>query len=745
MKLDWRQVPWRALLGVLGGAGAMWAASAGAVPEGLGEAASGTRAIEAAQADDWIADAYALLDRGQVSAATRAFGAGLQQCSFAADPRRQALAENGLAAALLAAGRIDDARRAVDRARSLASAAGDAATLARVELTSGNLLALHGSSEAAVDAFRRAAEHAGVAGERTVRAKALLNQARLAQSLGKVDATDRLLEAARAEIPSLPESADRAALLIGAGEISSRVANMLAPPSTARADVAVALLRRGLDTARAIGDDRLASHALGEIGAILERRHVYAEALAYTLAAGFAAQAADVPGLEFRWDWQAGRILRRQGRDDAALDAYRRALHTLQRTRDDVACDLRARGVGTRTTIGPLFAEAADLVLRRSGIASGDEAVQAMLREARGITERAKVEELQDYFQDDCVTALSARTIALDESAAGTAVVYPIVLPDRLELLVGIGKRLHRVTVDVSAAALEQDVRGFRRALQRFRGNEFLPYAQRLYGRLIRPIDALLAEGAIDTLVFVPDQFLRTIPMAPLHDGTRFLVERYAVATTPGLTLTDPRALEARDSRMFVGGLTEAVQGFPALPAVAQEMAQLQAIYGATVLKDADFTSGRLTGEFGSTSFRIVHIATHGKIEADVRKSFLLTHDGRLTMDDLDRLIGLKKHSRTPVELLTLSACETALGDDRSALGLAGIAVKAGARSAVATLWSISDDATAVLMPELFRQLKTGTTTRAQALQRAQRHTLADARFAHPGFWAPFLLIGAWL
>jgi CHAT domain-containing protein len=747
MKNGWRLVGWGLLLGALSGAVGIWPADgcAGAVAEGRREAVPGNRSIEKREVDDPFAEAYWLLDRGQVNAAIRAFEAGLQQGRSAADPRRQSLAENGLATALLATGRIDDARRAVERARALAATASDAAALARIEITSGNLLALHGSPESALDAYRRAAELAGATLERAIRGKALLNQARLAQSLRRIEEAGKLLDDARAEILPLPNSAERAALLIGAGEVADRLANASRPQPMASDGAAIDLLHRGLDTARAIGDDRLVSYALGEIGAILERRQAYAEALGYTLAAGFAAQAADVPTLGSRWDWQAGRVLRRLGRDDAALDAYRRAIHALQRGRDDVGCDLRAKGVGVRAAIGSLFVEAADLVLQRARIAPGGEAVQALLREAREITERAKSEELQDYFQDDCVTALGARIISLDELATGTAVIYPIVLPDRLELLVAIGSRLDRVTVDVSAAALELDVRGFRRALQRFRGSEFLPYAQRLYDRLIRPIDSLLASGAVDALVFVPDQFLRTIPMAPLHSGTQFLIERYAVATTPGLTLTDPRPLEARNSRVFAGGLTQAVQGFPPLPAVAAELAQLQVMYGATVLQDSEFTSHRLAAELEGGPYRIVHIATHGRIEADVRKSFLLTHDARLTMDDLDRLIGLKKHSRTPVELLTLSACETALGDDRSALGLAGIAVKAGARSAVATLWSISDDATTVLMLEFFRQLRTGTTSRALALQRAQRHTLADSRFAHPGYWAPFLLIGGWL
>lgn len=97
------------------------------------------------------------------------------------------------------------------------------------------------------------------------------------------------------------------------------------------------------------------------------------------------------------------------------------------------------------------------------------------------------------------------------------------------------------------------------------------------------------------------------------------------------------------------------------------------------------------------------------------------------------------------MELLTLSACQTAAGDDRAALGLAGVAVKAGARSALATLWFINDQATALLITEFYHQLRDPDLSKAKALQRAQLILLNDRRYQHPGYWSPFLLIGNWL
>ena len=114
-------------------------------------------------------------------------------------------------------------------------------------------------------------------------------------------------------------------------------------------------------------------------------------------------------------------------------------------------------------------------------------------------------------------------------------------------------------------------------------------------------------------------------------------------------------------------------------------------------------------------------------------------------MERLDHCIGLFRYRDEPLELLTLSACETAAGDDRAALGLAGIAVKAGARSALATLWYINDQASSELVAEFYRQLKKPGMSRGKALQLAQLKLLNDPRYKHPCYWAPFLLINNWL
>ena len=114
-------------------------------------------------------------------------------------------------------------------------------------------------------------------------------------------------------------------------------------------------------------------------------------------------------------------------------------------------------------------------------------------------------------------------------------------------------------------------------------------------------------------------------------------------------------------------------------------------------------------------------------------------------MDALETYMANTKFRKNPIELLTLSACQTAVGDEKAALGLGGIAVKAGARSALATLWYINDYASSKLIQEFYINLKDAKNSKAVALQAAQLSLIKDARFKHPSYWAPFLLIGNWL
>jgi len=291
-----------------------------------------------------------------------------------------------------------------------------------------------------------------------------------------------------------------------------------------------------------LGDSLAHSYALGHLASLYESKRQYQEALNLTRRAIFSAQLVVAPEALFQWHWQAGRLMKKLGQPDEAIAAYRRAVYALQSIRSELTSAYGSTPASFRESIGPVYFELADLLLQRSASLAAPEQ-EKYLREARDAVELFKVGELRDYFRDDCVDAARSRVKGLEIVSKTAAVIYPIILPDRTELLVSLPKGLKRFVAPVSAEGLTREVRAFREFLEKRSTLEFLPHAQQLYDWLIRPLEPALVESSIDTLVFVPDGPLRTIPVSALHDGKEYLISKFAVATTPSLTLTDPRPL----------------------------------------------------------------------------------------------------------------------------------------------------------------------------------------------------------
>jgi CHAT domain-containing protein len=464
----------------------------------------------------------------------------------------------------------------------------------------------------------------------------------------------------------------------------------------------------------------------------------------------FLAQQVDAADLLYRWEWLRGRLARASGDREAAVAAYRRAVQALEAVRQDVPVEYVDGRSSFRETVGPLYFELADLLLQSSARLRNDPAaVAGLLREARSTVETLKTAEIRDYFKNQCLAAPEASRASLEAivTARRTAALYPILLPDRVELLLSFPDgRQAQVTSRVGEATLARTVRELRTALETLGTREYLEPAQRVYDWLIRPLEAELAAREIATLVVVPDGVLRTVPFAALHDGKGFLVARYAIATVPGLTLVDPKPIARQPALALLSGLSKPVQGYPGLPFVTGELDGLSRLTGGgTVLEDEDFRLARVEQALKTVPYSVVHIASHGEFSSDPAKTYILTYDGRLTLDRLEGVVKYSEFRDQPLELLTLSACRTAAGDDRAALGLAGVAIKAGARSAVASLWFINDEAASRLITLFYERLKAPGTSKAQALREAQLELIKDRRFRHPGYWSPFLVIGNWL
>ncbi len=663
-----------------------------------------------------------------------------------ADAAQLAAIHGAIGNALLALGPPALAREHLGRAVALARSAQAHALLAATLVNLGNLDASSGHDAEATAAYREAAALAQKAGDRALEARALLNAARSGLSAGVAsDAARGELERGAKLSQELSGSREQAQLLLAAGRIYARLA---AAPGTAAGrylERAHVLLGRADAVAEAAGDARTRSYALGYLGALYEASGRTDEALALTRRALFLAQEANAPEALYRWHWQCGRLLRAKGERTEALAAYQQAVTVLRAIRFELAHGYAAGEGSFRETLGPIFFELVDLLLETAPPAADAAAHQARLLEVREVMEQLKAAELRDYFRDECVDALEAKVESLHQVSPSAVVIYPVVLPDRLELLLTSSGGVQRATIAVGAEQLGSEVRRLRFLLEKRTTRQFLPHAQRLYDWLIRPFEAEIAARGADTLVFVPDGPLRTIPLSALHDGKRFAIERWAVAISPGLSLTDPRPLDHEGLSVFLSGLSEPVQGYSSLDHVPAELAAIQKLYGGELVMNKEFRRPRVEQDLAEHEFSVVHVATHAEFSEDVESSFLLTYDGKLTLPELRSAVGQTRLRDRPIELLTLSACETAQGSERAALGLAGVAIQAGARSALGTLWSVNDEAAAALVTEFYRQLREQRVSKAAALQEAQRKLLADVNHSHPFYWAAFLLISNWL
>jgi CHAT domain-containing protein len=627
-----------------------------------------------------------------------------------------------------------------------ARAARDTALEATILNNLGILLTAQGRTKEALAAFDEVVR----CGDPDLVAKARRNMADAALAAKDYAGAERFVGQAAKAASALPDGHRKAFLLMGAAQLLQQIFVDGPEHKNALRARAFRLHRDAAKIAENTGDQRALAYALGYQGALYEFEKRDAEALTLTRRAVFAAQQAQSPDALYRWQWQAGRLLAKQNERDSAIQAYRRGIATLQSIRTDVAIRHGNRNAHSsfREVAGGIYFELADLLLARAdGVKDGDE-VQTLLREARDTAELLKAAELEDYFQDDCVNLLKSKTKTVESISPTAAVIYIVALPTRTELLVSLPSgRLERFKVDVSDEKLTETVRLFRLNLEDRTTESYLEQAQQLYTWLIKPLEPLMTNARLDTMVFVPDGALRTIPMSALHDGAKFLIEKYAVAVTPGLKLMEATPAARVAPHVMIRGLSEAMEGFPALVNVPQEVAQVEKLYGKSdVLMNRDFRHDTVGEKLGREPFTIVHIASHGHFDNDVRKSFVLTFDKHLTLDDLERCIRPAQLRDQPLDLLTLSACQTAAGDDRAALGLAGVAVKAGARSAFATLWFVNDAASTQLVGDFYTELIAHPQLgKAQALQAAQRKLLAQPRYQHPCYWAPYLIIGNWL
>ena len=491
-----------------------------------------------------------------------------------------------------------------------------------------------------------------------------------------------------------------------------------------------------LQQAEQLQDNAARAYALGYLGALYQQTGQLDRALQSTRQALLTTNA---PETTYLWQWQLGRIYQLQNKSDLSLEAYNNAYAALQSVRANLVAINPEMQFAFRDRIEPIYRERAALLLR-------DNPSQENLIQARDTIEALQLAELNNFFREACIDATPQQIEQIDPNAA---VIYSIILEDRVAVILSQPEKplQYHQTAIANVREVDRTYEDLYANLSPFLAvTDPLKPNQTFYNWLIRPFENQIEANDSKTLVFILDGVMRGIPVASLHDGEQYLIEKYNLALTPGLQLFTSRTFTSDRLQSVAAGLTESRQGFDPLPNVGTEVTEIASLIPSEVLLNENFTRDSLRSQVANNPYPIVHLATHGQFSSRAEDTFLLTWSDRINVTDLDRILQERDFAEdTPIELLILSACQTATGDKQAALGLAGVAVRSGARSTLATLWSIQDDSTAELMTQFYRALKTPGITKAEALRQAQISLLQNPQYQHPFYWSAFVLVGNWL
>jgi CHAT domain-containing protein len=497
------------------------------------------------------------------------------------------------------------------------------------------------------------------------------------------------------------------------------------------------LMATTVKSAQQLQDAPAEAHALYQWGQIYHHTSEWSNAKELTDKSLDIARQLQADDIIAQSAWQIGKLYQQQGNRLEAISAYTEAVKSLKALRSDLAAVNPDVQFSFRESVEPVYRELVGLLL-------DEQPSQAELIQARELIESLQVAELDNFFREACLD----KAQQIDKVDPTAAVLYPIILPDRLATIVSqSGKPLRYYLTRKPQIEIEHTLNNLLGALNPVSDSKDRKrLTEQIYDWLIRPAEQDGIFKDTKTLVFVLDGKLRNIPMAALHDGKQYLIEKYAVALSPGLQLIAAHSFQEHKINAIVGGISESRSGFAALPAVESEVKQISKTIPSNLLLNQQFTSRALGDRVKSGSAGVVHLATHGQFSSRLEDTYLLTWDGQVNVKELSELLTNRSgDSSKAIELLVLSACDTATGDDRAVLGLAGLAVKSGARSTVATLWPVKDKAAEMLMTTFYQQLRQAKTTKAEALRQAQINLIRKSDFRDPFFWSAFVLVGNWI
>lgn len=482
--------------------------------------------------------------------------------------------------------------------------------------------------------------------------------------------------------------------------------------------------------------------------------------------------------MAYKWQWQLGRIYKQLEERDLAVSTYKLAVQTVEFVRKALLSSSEDKQFSLRDEAELVYREYIDLLLKDSPSPDLSEKSlpnslkQQELREASEVFDLIQLGELENLL--DCPLESIRDVEQVTGADPDVATVRAFILGNRIETIWQFPgeERLYSYSFSIDQLNAIAKLKLFQYELQKpyFSSIRGMSLAQEIYRWLIKPAEDKLARTNPQTLVFILDGALRNIPMAALHSGSQFLIEEYAIATALG-NLRIPEQKPSRNFRLLIGGISAKPDfgDFSALPYISEEIKNISTVFSdAEVLSNENLTFDELQSRINSDDYNVLHLATHGQFGFSQEDTFLILSSSnnssdssslqnneqisaarislnRSGMNDKDLSKLFRSRLRRPLELLVLSACETATGSNRDVLGIAGMTVQTGSHSTLATLWSVNDLSTAELMQKFYEQLRNSNLSKAEALRAAQLYLLQDNPGKYkPSAWAPYILVGDW-
>ena len=490
------------------------------------------------------------------------------------------------------------------------------------------------------------------------------------------------------------------------------------------------LVADAIASAEAIDDKRSLSFAYGtaaELESIKSAQAAIVETqYAQALALSQSVQASDI---SYDWAYRLAQFNEAAGRDDRAARYYEIALAALDQVREDLVAVNSELRFEFAQKIEPVYRDYLQFLV---------DSPAPNFAQVVDVHESLQLAQLENFLR-------CGRLIAPESELADAVTVHVINLDTSIEVIVSRPDSTYAYSVSAEEVipsaenlALNLQSPSFLEVPEA----DFLPYSKALYDELLRPaIEAgFVADG--EPLSFVLDAPFQTIPMGILHDGQQYLVATHLLSNSLQISQS---AMPSDSSRALFVGISEqapsfseplAPMGIRPLPETEFEAASLERYLRSKVLLDSDFTAEQLEDEVAADDYQIVHISTHGQFSSAPERTFLVAWDKLIDIQEMAQIF----QGAGNIDLLVLSACQSAVGDERSTLGLAGLAVQSGARSAIASLWLVDSTGSSVLMDRFYEGLNQRLNS-AEALQQAQVTLLQSSAFRHPFYWASFVLI----